>query len=589
MAERKKLTPKQEKIVARRGMFVVKACPGSGKTFAVAARFAYLLRDWPHGHRGIAVMSFTNVAWQEIQQLLAVDFGVRTPIAFPHYLGTIDGFLNQYIFLPFGHLVMPCNRRPGLIGPPLNSWEPIGAPYVWGNGECYKRGCKLNHFSYDLDRNLINVLKSRSRIFQNCPTNHDRCSILKDQVVKAGWATQRDAIYFAVRVLEEYPSVAKATVARFPLLMVDEVQDTSAIEMRLVELLIGNGLREVMLIGDPEQAIFEWRDAQPELMEAKYSEWQGNSLILDENWRSSQKICNFFHKMSGLARVPEAVNPQVAHFGVDPEIWAYSDGGLGDLALKFIHLCEANEIALQRDTVAVLARSSELVKDILGNRQSGQVGEPWRDTNSQITRALCEARCRFDHGEYEKAMKVLAKAVCAKQTQREYCSEDDLELFVDEYGRVQWRQDLYQLLTLLPNTDRPLGEWIEQANERIKEKWLGKLGELAIKGGKNHAAYAQMNIAAMFMVSDMSRCSLPHRVGTIHSAKGETIDAVLVALKEKAADSRRYAAMLDNGEGILTNEELRIVYVGITRARRILVLGVPEKSRDAWERKFIGS
>jgi len=237
MAERKRLTTKQEEIVAKRGMFVVKACPGSGKTFAVAARFAQLLQDWPHAHRGIAAISFTNVAWQEIERALSMDLRVKTPVVYPHFLGTIDSFVNQHIFLPFGHLVIPCDHRPELIGPPVNSWEPIGSPYTWGAGECYKRECKLNELSYDLSGNLINVLKSRSGIFQNCPRNHDRCSALKKRVVKAGYATQRDAVHFGVRVLEEYPAVAKAIVSRFPFLMMDEAQDTSACEMRLVELL----------------------------------------------------------------------------------------------------------------------------------------------------------------------------------------------------------------------------------------------------------------------------------------------------------------------------------------------------------------
>ncbi len=128
-------------------------------------------------------------------------------------------------------------------------------------------------------------------------------------------------------------------------------------------------------------------------------------------------------------------------------------------------------------------------------------------------------------------MRVLGRAVCAKLIQRDYCSQDDLKKCADTYGHVKWRRDLYELLMLLPSTDRPLGEWIEQANEPIREKWLPKLGELAIKGGRNQHTYAQMNIDAIFMASDIVPRSRPYRVGTIHSVKGETIDGVLVVLK----------------------------------------------------------
>lgn len=150
MENQKTLTDKQKEILGKRDWFVVKACPGSGKTFAVAARLAKLLNEWKHRHQRIATISFTNVAWQEIKKYLTDDFGVRTPISYPHFLGTIDSFLNQYIFLPFGHLIMECDRRPELIGPPVNNWEPIGNTYWWKKNECYKRDCKLNHFSYDL-------------------------------------------------------------------------------------------------------------------------------------------------------------------------------------------------------------------------------------------------------------------------------------------------------------------------------------------------------------------------------------------------------------------------------------------------------
>lgn len=587
MGGRKKPTPKQRQIAAKRGMLVVKACPGSGKTFAVAARLAHLLREWPYAHRGIATISFTNVAWQEIARALSADFGVQVPIGYPHFLGTIDSFVNQHIFLPFGHLVMLCNRRPELIGPPANSWEPIGNPYAWGNGECYKRKCKLNQFSYDLSGNLVNVVKSRSGVFRGCPINHARCSALKGRVVKAGYATQRDAVYFGIRVLEEYPAVARAFVSRFPFLMMDEAQDTSAIEMRLVELLTKSGLKEVMLIGDPEQAIFEWRDAQPDLLESKYTEWEANSLLLEENWRSSQRICDFFHRISGLPHAPKAISREVAQFPADPAIWTYTEGGLEALVETFTNFCETKGVPVQKDTVAVLARSNDLVKGILGRRQRGQVGEPWRDTNVLITKSLCEARWRFDNKECRKAMTVLAKAVCAKEAQLDYCSEDDLKLFVDEYGYVKWRRELYELLTLLPTTNRALGDWIQQANKALRKNWAAKLGELAIKGGRSRHTYAQTNIDAMFTPSDMAVHSRPYRVGSIHSVKGETIDGVLVVLKEHAGDRRRYGLMLN--ERLTTNEELRIVYVGMTRARRILVLAVPEASSDAWQRKFSGS
>ena len=119
-----RLTERQKKIVfEKNGKFVVRACPGSGKTYSVAARLAWKLENWEYRSRGIATLSFTNVAWQEIKNKLENEFNIKKTFGYPHFLGTIDSFVNQFIFLPFGHLVMGCNQRPILVGEPHGSWN----------------------------------------------------------------------------------------------------------------------------------------------------------------------------------------------------------------------------------------------------------------------------------------------------------------------------------------------------------------------------------------------------------------------------------------------------------------------------------
>jgi len=110
------LSPKQQKILEATGNCVVNACPGSGKTFSVAARIAHLLKNKEFHHQGIAAISFTNTAWEEIEKKLKEDFQIDVPIRYPHFLGTIDSFVNKYVFLPYGHLLMGCEQRPDFVG-----------------------------------------------------------------------------------------------------------------------------------------------------------------------------------------------------------------------------------------------------------------------------------------------------------------------------------------------------------------------------------------------------------------------------------------------------------------------------------------
>jgi superfamily I DNA/RNA helicase len=117
------LSDKQREILnVNEGCFVVKACPGSGKTYSVAARIARLLQQYEAELSGIAALSFTNVACEEISQKLKDDFNYPHRLSYPNFIGTLDSFFNQYVFLPYGHLIMGCDERPQLVGEPHAAW-----------------------------------------------------------------------------------------------------------------------------------------------------------------------------------------------------------------------------------------------------------------------------------------------------------------------------------------------------------------------------------------------------------------------------------------------------------------------------------
>ena len=88
------LSKTQRKVVfEKEGKFVVRACPGSGKTYSVAARLADRMSKWQLDYQGIAAISFTNAAWQEIERQVTTHFKIEKPIPYPHFLGTIDSFV----------------------------------------------------------------------------------------------------------------------------------------------------------------------------------------------------------------------------------------------------------------------------------------------------------------------------------------------------------------------------------------------------------------------------------------------------------------------------------------------------------------
>ncbi len=80
--------------------FDVVACPGSGKTTLLVAKLAMLAKRWSHSRRGICVLSHTNVARQEVEKKLADTSAGQRVLAYPHFVGTIHGFVNEFLALP---------------------------------------------------------------------------------------------------------------------------------------------------------------------------------------------------------------------------------------------------------------------------------------------------------------------------------------------------------------------------------------------------------------------------------------------------------------------------------------------------------
>lgn len=363
------LSETQRKIVfEKEGKFVVRACPGSGKTYCVAARLADRMSKWRLNYQGVAVISFTNAAWQEIERQVTTYFKIEKPIPYPHFLGTIDSFVNRFIFLPFGHLVMGCRNRPVLVGEPHGPWS----------GKMYSESFFPN-LTYDINGDLY--LINRTIRLRNWQSNK-YITHAKKRLLKAGYANQDDANYFGMRILECYPKVAKAIIHRFPLFMIDEAQDTSEIQMKIIDLLIDSGLENIMLVGDPDQAIFEWHDAKPQLFIDKYNDWKDNSIILNENRRSSQNICNCICRLSTLKETPTAINEDVKECSLDPVITTYDIRNIPELLVDFRSHCSNLDIEMTPENIAVLYRSKNLFNRISGISEISYSNSPWRDMQS---------------------------------------------------------------------------------------------------------------------------------------------------------------------------------------------------------------
>jgi len=102
----------------------VEACPGSGKTTLLVAKLAILARHWKAAERGICVLSHTNAARREIERKLGATSEGQRLLSYPHYVGTIHGFVNGPVTLlcrpKCSFRPLSVRRRPGFSSPVLS-------------------------------------------------------------------------------------------------------------------------------------------------------------------------------------------------------------------------------------------------------------------------------------------------------------------------------------------------------------------------------------------------------------------------------------------------------------------------------------
>jgi len=583
------LSELQKKIVEAKGKVVVKACPGSGKTYSVAARIAYLLKTNTFRHNGISAISFTDSSWREINEKIESDFNVSTPLTYPHFVGGVDSFLNKFIFFPYGHLVMQCDRRPEIIGEDFHNrlyWE---NPRRYG----YKGLCSyidpmehLENVSYDKDGNPLAI--ADPKVFNFCWSKiHTKKGAyikrvqeileVKEEFKQKGYANQSDANYYSLKILQEYPQIVQNIVSRFPFLIIDDAQDINDIQMEIIDLLVENGLEEIMLIGDPNQAIFEWKHADPELFEEKYNEW--HSISLNENLRSSASICTCANAFISKEVSKPQEDGELVDFDCLPIARAvdFEDvESVKHVIDLFLDDCKGREIAITKDHVAVLYRSENHEK-YFGVEKIEFNDQPWK-TGAFHLRDIVKGKYLIEQGEIKDGFKLLEQGYFKGIYKLTYAKQEDIQKVIDDEGFILYRKKLYDFIDQLPSCNMRLYDWLNLAKP-ILEK-LGIVIDITVSKSK-------VMIGRLFNLGMMEE--LPYYHGTIHSSKGRTFEAVLVLLGERASDFGTYKNLFNVEYEELESkkqEELRIVYVAITRPRKILNIGVPQADYEIWQKKL---
>lgn len=138
------LTNEQNKLIESNGNTILKAGPGSGKTLSLVALINKRLEKWKKEYKGIAILSFCNSSVEELKDKIG------NIIDYPHYIGTIDGFVEKYIFYPFSPNLFFKNKDKAKIITNDTYFSDLKDKSYFRK-ECYKCNNSINDILIDTD------------------------------------------------------------------------------------------------------------------------------------------------------------------------------------------------------------------------------------------------------------------------------------------------------------------------------------------------------------------------------------------------------------------------------------------------------
>lgn len=269
------------------GHFVVLAGPGSGKTKVLTTKFARMLHEDVSAPRGVACVTYSNECARELKRRLsrlAVKPDHRT------FIGTVHSFCFQHVVVPFAQLGGLKIAHPIRVATDSEKdkcfADALGkAVSTNENPTHWNLRCSTYRRKY-LDRDHSSWLEKDE---QAARVIEEYESTLR----KRGLIDFDDMMLLGLRLIEQHDWVRQVLQARFPILVVDEYQDLGVPLHRLVLSLCfpsqGPATR-LFAVGDPDQSIYGFTGAEPELLRNLSKRVDVGSVTLRLNYRSRQHI-----------------------------------------------------------------------------------------------------------------------------------------------------------------------------------------------------------------------------------------------------------------------------------------------------------
>lgn len=545
-----KPTDEQQRVIEHAGSAFIAACPGAGKTRVMIERARKLLGSKATG-RGIAFLSFTVAAVSELENRLRREGLVETP-AFPHFIGTFDAFLWQFLIAPFG--IDGCAAKPRLIP---DKDDRTVQPFAGARAlplECFNRTTGY----------AIPAVIQRHGFHGNIKAHETAARSTRARFLERGELDFTDVRSVALERLRDptYGVVlGSAFAARFLELIVDEAQDCNPVDLEIIAWFRAAGV-PVKVICDPNQAIYGFRGGvTQELGEFADTFGAAERLPMTGNFRSSEHITKGVVALRAPA-VRAAIDEALGEHRDEPtavHILSYSGRGVpSTIGEKFQELVAAMGLAA-RDCPVVSA-TRRISANALGHPQDSGV----RDLSYRLAVAVSDFHFSFEVGGRKDALVAIHRIMLelsgrmGGKTYHQYLADGDV-------SPETWRPkalEFAQALRFSPERFATAEEWLYEARRLLAPLLPADGPSVNQRLRRNGDLEKALSVAP----------AAGHPARTIHSVKGLEFPAICVVMSPSTAKG-----IIDflTGGAAGDNEEARKIYVGASRAQRLLAIALP--------------
>jgi DNA helicase-2/ATP-dependent DNA helicase PcrA len=589
------------------GPLLILAGAGSGKTKTLTHRIAYILTSAKANPAQILAVTFTNKAAQEMRERIGRLLNQRADNrGFMPFMGTFHGICvrllrtdAEYIEIPRNFVIFDESDRQAAIKQIIRTLSIDEKTFPARLISSLISGAKNELLSPD-QYAAISSSPAEENVARVYP--------LYEQKLRENSALDfDDLINKTVSLLEHNKQIREKWQRQFKYVIIDEYQDTNAAQYKLVRLLTNPNTKNIAVCGDDAQSIYGWRGADFRNILKFESDYKDTAVIkLEQNYRSTGAIL-------------EAANSLILNNTQrsDKKLWTAEAKGLPVQILSCNTERDESEAIIRRIRLGIdsgLRQYKDYAVLYRTNAQSRAIEEvfvryniPYRVIGGvrfydrkEIKDIMAYLRLIYqpdDEISFNRVVNVPVRGVGAKSLQNffDYRQQNQLPLSealsqVEESNSLTKKagsalSELGDILNSLRNISEEVSVsgLIESLLKRID--YLNFLedgtpqGESRVENVKELLSVAQeFNdvglsgfLEEVSLISDldgMDNSSNAVTLMTLHSAKGLEFPVVFIpGMEETILPHSR--SLYDNGE---MEEERRLAYVGITRARQELYL-----------------